>query len=129
MFAYRHGLLSKARPVLTVFYATTTARKVLLKDDLLRFVSVHLQLRAAHRQALQSPRSMSDPTYPLFPVFAFLGFVVSFIPLPWHLQAWNAGTCIYMFWTGFASLIQFVNSVVWNGNVNNVAPIWCDICG
>ena len=33
-----------------------------------------------------------------------------------------------MFWAGFASLIQFVNSVVWNGTAENVAPVWCDIC-
>ena len=71
---------------------------------------------------------MSDSSYPLFPVVSLLGCVVSFIPLPWHLQAWNAGTCIYMFWAGFASLIQFVNSVVWHGNMENVAPVWCDIC-
>ena len=71
---------------------------------------------------------MSDPTYPLFPVVSFLGAVAAFVPLPWHLQAWNAGTCIYMFWAGFASLIQFVNSIVWHGNMENVAPVWCDIC-
>lgn len=33
-----------------------------------------------------------------------------------------------MFWAGFASLIQFVNSVVWNGTAENLAPLWCDIC-
>ncbi|KAI0698257.1 pheromone A receptor-domain-containing protein [Cytidiella melzeri] len=69
---------------------------------------------------------MSDPTYPLFSVFAILGFVLGLVPLPWHLQAMNAGTCIYMLWASIASLIQFVNSLVWNGNINNVAPVWCD---
>ena len=72
--------------------------------------------------------SGSDPSYPLFPIFSFLGFVLAIIPLPWHLQAWNSGTCIYMFWASFACLVQFVNSVVWHGNINNPAPIWCDIC-
>lgn len=70
---------------------------------------------------------MSDPTYPLFPVVSFLGFVVAFVPLSWHLQAWNAGTCIYMFWAGFASLIQFVDALVWHGNAVNKIPVWCDI--
>ncbi|EED83593.1 hypothetical fungal pheromone GPCR, STE3-type [Postia placenta Mad-698-R] len=70
---------------------------------------------------------MSDPTYPLFSVFAFIGFVAALVPLPWHLQSWNAGTCIYMIWASFASLIEFVDSVVWNGNINNPAPVWCDI--
>ena len=71
---------------------------------------------------------VGEPTYPLFPTFAFLGFVVGLIPLPWHLQGWNAGTCIYMLWVSRACLVEFVDSVVWNGNVNDPAPVWCDIC-
>ncbi|KAH6890865.1 pheromone A receptor-domain-containing protein [Coprinopsis sp. MPI-PUGE-AT-0042] len=71
--------------------------------------------------------SSSDPTYPLFPILSFLGFVVSFLPLPWHLQAWNSGTCAYMVWTGTGCLILFINSLVWAGNISNPAPIWCDI--
>ncbi|EGO28761.1 hypothetical protein SERLADRAFT_406185 [Serpula lacrymans var. lacrymans S7.9] len=68
-----------------------------------------------------------NPTYPLFPIFAFFGFILVLIPLPWHLQAWNAGTCVYMIWAAVACLIEFVNSVVWNGSALNVAPVWCDI--
>ncbi|KAF9462769.1 STE3-like pheromone receptor [Collybia nuda] len=68
-----------------------------------------------------------DPTYPLFPIFSFLGFLVSIIPLPWHLQAWNAGTCAFMIWTGLSCLSEFINSIIWRGNVLNVAPVWCDI--
>ncbi|TFY78496.1 hypothetical protein EWM64_g5516 [Hericium alpestre] len=70
---------------------------------------------------------MADPTYPLFPIFAFLGFVAALTPLPWHLEAWNSGTCYYMIWSGIACLNQFVNSVVWHGNALNPSPIWCDI--
>ena len=69
-----------------------------------------------------------DPTYPLFPVFSFLGFIVCCIPLPWHIQAWNSGTCAYMIWTSMACLIEFVNCIVWTGNLNNPSPVWCDIC-
>jgi len=68
-----------------------------------------------------------DPTYPLFPILAFLGFVLSLIPFPWHLQAWNSGTCAFMFWTALACIIGFVNSLVWQNSISNVAPIWCDI--
>ncbi|KAF9007128.1 pheromone A receptor-domain-containing protein [Cyathus striatus] len=32
-----------------------------------------------------------------------------------------------MAWTGIGSLIFFINSIVWNGNAINVAPVWCDI--
>jgi len=68
---------------------------------------------------------MNDP---LFPTFAFIGFILSLLPLSWHIQAWNSGTCAFMIWTALPCLTGFVNSIVWNGNVNNPAPIWCDIC-
>ncbi|KAF8235171.1 hypothetical protein L208DRAFT_1376589 [Tricholoma matsutake] len=32
-----------------------------------------------------------------------------------------------MAWTGLACLNFFINSVVWNNNFNNPAPVWCDI--
>ena len=68
-----------------------------------------------------------DPTYPLYSLLSFLGFVVVLIPFSWHLQAWNAGTCAYMFWVSFACLIEFVNSLVWAGSLHNNIPVWCDI--
>jgi pheromone a factor receptor len=49
------------------------------------------------------------------------------IPLPWHIEASNTGTCLYMIWTGLACLNSFINSVVWNSDVINRAPVWCDI--
>ncbi|KAK7046047.1 a-factor receptor [Paramarasmius palmivorus] len=32
-----------------------------------------------------------------------------------------------MIWTAALCLVDFVNSIVWAGNVNNPAPVWCDI--
>uniref|UniRef100_A0A0W0FUR9 Putative STE3-like pheromone receptor STE3_Mr5 n=1 Tax=Moniliophthora roreri TaxID=221103 RepID=A0A0W0FUR9_MONRR len=63
----------------------------------------------------------------LFSSLSFLGFVLVSTCLPWDLQAWNAGACLYILWTSLACLNQFVNSVVWTGNVVNRAPIWCAI--
>ena len=71
---------------------------------------------------------MVEPLYPLFPIASFLGFVVVLIPLPWHLQAWNSGTCFYVFWTSLACLNQFINSVMWASDAINKAPVWCEIC-
>ncbi|KAM6493088.1 Pheromone A receptor domain containing protein [Amanita muscaria] len=71
---------------------------------------------------------MSYPNW-IYSMFAFIGFLLVTIPFPWHLEAWNTGTCLYMAWTGIACLIQFINSIVWNGNAYNPAPLaaWCDI--
>ena len=68
---------------------------------------------------------MSDK---LYPAFAFIGFILVLIPLPWHLQAWNAGTCLFMIWTAIGCLIHFVNSIVWAGNIELHSAPWCDIC-
>ncbi|KAI0350980.1 STE3-domain-containing protein [Trametes cingulata] len=71
--------------------------------------------------------STLDPTYPAFPVIAILGAVVVLIPLSWHFQAWNAGTCLFMIWTSIACLNLAINAIVWSDNALNSAPIWCDI--
>ncbi|KAI0742594.1 STE3-domain-containing protein [Daedaleopsis nitida] len=69
----------------------------------------------------------TDPTWPAYPILSFLGFVLVLVPLPWHLQAWNSGTCYYMLWTALGCLNEFINSLIWSRSVLNVAPIWCDI--
>ena len=60
-------------------------------------------------------------------VFAVFGLILSLIPLRWHLESWNVGTCMFMIWTALGCLVGFVDAVVWNGNVVNWAPVWCDI--
>ncbi|KAF8905142.1 fungal pheromone STE3G-protein-coupled receptor [Mucidula mucida] len=70
---------------------------------------------------------MTFPINTVYSVFSFIGFVLCMMPLSWHLQAWNIGTCAFMLWTGFGCLNYFINSVIWNGRLDNVAPVWCDI--
>jgi len=63
----------------------------------------------------------------LFSAFSFMGFVMCAIPFYWHLEAWNTGTCLYMFWAGLGCLIESINSIVWNKNMVLRAPIYCVI--
>ncbi|KAF5321186.1 hypothetical protein D9619_001396 [Psilocybe cf. subviscida] len=62
-----------------------------------------------------------------FSAFSFLTFILVCIPFPWHLEAWNTGTCLYMFWTALGLLSLFINSVIWADNAIDWAPVWCDI--
>lgn len=71
---------------------------------------------------------MSDPAYPAFSILTLFGAVLVLIPLPWHLQALNAGTCLFMIWTSIACLNLGINSIIWHGNAIDIAPVWCDIC-
>ncbi|KAH7904575.1 pheromone A receptor-domain-containing protein [Hygrophoropsis aurantiaca] len=70
---------------------------------------------------------MTDITYPAFPILAIIGSVLVLIPLPWHFQAWNSGTCLYMIWTSLGLLNLAINSIIWRSTVINYAPVWCDI--
>jgi len=67
------------------------------------------------------------PPNALFSTFSFIGFLFCAIPFYWHLEAHNVGTCLLMAWAGLACLNSFINSVVWNNTIANVAPVWCDI--
>ncbi|EPQ55598.1 STE3-domain-containing protein [Gloeophyllum trabeum ATCC 11539] len=70
---------------------------------------------------------LTDVPNSVFSAFSFIGFVLVLIPFYWHLEAWNTGTCLYMGWTAIQCLNLFINSVVWNNNAINWAPVWCDI--
>ncbi|KAH9856250.1 STE3-domain-containing protein [Lenzites betulinus] len=59
--------------------------------------------------------------------FSLLGFILVCVPLYWHLEAWNVGCVLYIFWIGTQCLFQFINTVVWRDNAINWAPVWCDI--
>ncbi|KAJ6617170.1 pheromone A receptor-domain-containing protein [Mycena sp. CBHHK59/15] len=69
----------------------------------------------------------SGPPNWVFSMFAFIGFLCSSIPLPWHLEAWNTGTCLYMIWSALACLVLFIDSIIWSGNIIDWSPTWCDI--
>ncbi|KAJ7930459.1 pheromone A receptor-domain-containing protein [Mycena leptocephala] len=67
----------------------------------------------------------------VFSMFAFVGFLCSTIPLPWHLEGASTsipgtpGTYLYMIWTALACLTLFINSIVWSGNMIDWSPT-CD---
>ncbi|KAI9456129.1 STE3-domain-containing protein [Lactarius psammicola] len=63
----------------------------------------------------------------IYSAISFIGFLLCAIPLYWHLEAWNVGTSLYIVWAGLGCLNFFINSVIWNSSVKNVAPVWCDI--
>ena len=71
---------------------------------------------------------MSNFEYPAYPILAIIAAVLVVIPLPWHMQAWNSGTCLFMLWTSVGCLNYAVNAIVWRADVLDRAPIWCDIC-
>ncbi|KAH8834397.1 STE3-like pheromone receptor [Flagelloscypha sp. PMI_526] len=63
----------------------------------------------------------------VFSAFSFLAFFGVLVPLPAQLRNKNIAVLCYMFWTGLACFKFFVDSIIWNDNAINWAPVWCDI--
>ncbi|KAH9983018.1 GPCR fungal pheromone mating factor [Russula compacta] len=61
----------------------------------------------------------------VYTTFSFIGFLMSAIPLYWHMEAWNAGTCLSMGWVGVGCLTQCINSIIWNNNTVDRARVYC----
>nr|QNB56515.1 pheromone B alpha 3 receptor [Hypsizygus marmoreus] len=70
---------------------------------------------------------MAYPNY-VYSLMAFIGLDTSTLRLTRVVNAAaNSGTSLSMIWIALGCLFQFINSVIWKGNVNNSAPVWCDI--
>ncbi|KAI0297991.1 pheromone A receptor-domain-containing protein [Russula brevipes] len=73
---------------------------------------------------------MPPPPNELYTAFSFMvSYCVPF-PSTGILKggsAWNAGTCLFMAWTGLGCLMQGINSIVWSKNMIDKAPVYCDI--
>lgn len=63
----------------------------------------------------------------IFSAFSFIGFWLCWIPFRRHMLGWNTAICLNLVWAATACLMYFVDSVIWNDNDHNSAPIWCDI--
>ncbi|TFK19187.1 STE3-domain-containing protein [Coprinopsis marcescibilis] len=61
------------------------------------------------------------------PINAFLVAVLVLIPTPWHWRARNIPTLSIIAWHFVSNIICGVNAIIWAGNVELVAPVWCDI--
>ncbi|RXW19569.1 hypothetical protein EST38_g6291 [Candolleomyces aberdarensis] len=91
-----------------------------------RVVTTSSSSTAARRFKMPSSLPGVIPN-PVYSTFALLGFLACAIPFPWHLEAWNTGTCLYMLWCGIGCLNLFINSIIWHGSAFNWSPVWCDI--
>nr|VWO99360.1 ABC1 transporter [Ganoderma boninense] len=58
--------------------------------------------------------------------FSIFGAGLISVPLYWHLEAWNVGCVLYIFWIGLMCLFNGINYLVWRESAINFAPRWCD---
>jgi pheromone a factor receptor len=68
-----------------------------------------------------------DPTFPLVPIVNFFFAFLLTLLLPWRLSSWSTALRVYTVWLIVLCTCRGINSIIWRDNVENVAPIWCDI--
>ena len=83
------------------------------------------------------------PNY-VFTIFSFVAFFLCLIRFPLQLHggfqrvslsiiissyysAWSVGTHLFLAWVGLDCLFLGIDSIIWNNNTSNWAPVWCDI--
>ncbi|KAG8687519.1 a-factor receptor [Ceratobasidium sp. 423] len=70
---------------------------------------------------------MSNPLFPVLPICNALAIVLVLLPVSWHWKAKNTGTLLYIGWTVLGNLNFMINTIVWRGSYEDLAPHWCDI--
>lgn len=69
-----------------------------------------------------------DSTYPLVPVANFFACVLVLASMSKSMfQTWNVGVCSFAIWVVITGFTMAVDAIVWADNVENSAPVWCDI--
>ncbi|CAE6486898.1 unnamed protein product [Rhizoctonia solani] len=68
-----------------------------------------------------------EEIFPALPICNALAIVLVLLPISWHWKAKNTGTLLYIGWTVLANLNVMINSIMWRGSYEDLAPRWCDI--
>jgi pheromone a factor receptor len=66
----------------------------------------------------------------VFPSFTIPGFIAAalvLIPLPRQIRVGNVATIAMTFWLFQHCFAASIDTIIWNKNVLDVAPVWCDI--
>ena len=62
------------------------------------------------------------------PVTSAIGAALILVGLPSQLRARNVAIAMIIIGSFLLHTFNVANTIVWAGNVDDVAPIWCDFC-
>ncbi|CAE6435196.1 unnamed protein product [Rhizoctonia solani] len=65
--------------------------------------------------------------FPALTICNALAIISVLLPISWHWKAKNTGTLIYIGWIVVANLNVMINTIVWRGTWEDLAPAWCTI--
>ncbi|CAE6372428.1 unnamed protein product [Rhizoctonia solani] len=64
--------------------------------------------------------------FPAITISNAIAIVLVLLPISWHWRAKNIGTLLYIGWTVLGNLNWLINTIVWRGTWEELAPRWCD---
>ena len=69
-----------------------------------------------------------DSTFPLVPIANFVACILVLLSMSKNMfQSWNIGACSFAIWVAIQSFTKAIRAIMGSDNVENVAPVWCDI--
>ena len=88
----------------------------------------NLALNFVRNQTNLYPRSTMAFFYPYYEVLTIIGMILLLMATPFHLNMKGTSTWPFILWSFIWCLLRTVNGIVWHDRMDNIAPIWCDIC-
>ncbi|KAJ7191659.1 pheromone A receptor-domain-containing protein [Mycena pura] len=61
------------------------------------------------------------------PALPFVAAALVLVTLPHHWRVGNIATLSIIAWLTVYDLISGINAIIWSGNADVIAPVWCDI--
>jgi Pheromone A receptor len=62
------------------------------------------------------------------PVLSFVSIALLILILPGQVHTFSIPSVSIIAWFFLCNLIHGINAILWSGNQNVQAPLWCDIC-
>jgi Pheromone A receptor len=105
----------------------------LLSSPLLLILSFYTEpaiLKVANRGKSHHPVPFDIMTTSnhVFSIFFFISFIrLRIYPTSLAFASLELSHLLYILWVSLFNLICFINSVMWDGNVMDRSPAWCDL--
>ena len=67
--------------------------------------------------------------YPYHEILTIIGMILLLMTAPFHLTTKGISTWPFLLWSFIWCFLRTVNGFIWSNRTDNIAPLWCDICG
>ena len=66
--------------------------------------------------------------YPEIPALSLISSGLTLLPVIWYLHARNIAAVAIGIWLSVTNLTYAVDALIWAGDADIKASVWCDVC-